>query len=343
MDRLNVQPPLLRYVFCFPCFLQFLDLIRIHADFSYLYSKWKIQYECDHGGLLYGATPDKYAGGKVPSFNVSVCSYGVPCLFTWTIVCIVIDLGCQVLKTTFEHLCIWMDWCHSDLDLHVVLELAIPRVIGEIPSYDRAKRRRFVFLIVLSSFIRETYLNYRFFSFYWRFEFLWSRSTSFFICLITPTMRSLTCLPPLCRILWTMNSATWPNGRVQLPSYLGGTRTLLLRTTHWSLPSRLLCSHSMDDISIQIDTTFNFRCRLPFSYYDLFFGFQLSRFYFYSLNCASLDDTKTFTNQPRTIDLWQPNLIKWYLVIHTQLFTRVRPSYLHLRSRSCDLEFLTRS
>ena len=56
----------------------------------------KIQYECDHGGYLYGATPDQYVGGKIPRFNVSVCSHGVGSLHSWTIICVIIDLICQV-------------------------------------------------------------------------------------------------------------------------------------------------------------------------------------------------------------------------------------------------------
>lgn len=58
----------------------------------------KIQYECDHGGYLYGATPDRYVGGKIPRFNVSVCSYGVGCLHSWTVICVIIDFICQVSR-----------------------------------------------------------------------------------------------------------------------------------------------------------------------------------------------------------------------------------------------------
>jgi len=59
----------------------------------------KIQYECDHGGYLYGATPDQYVAGKIPRFNVSVCSYGVGCFHTWTIICVIIDFICQIYMT----------------------------------------------------------------------------------------------------------------------------------------------------------------------------------------------------------------------------------------------------
>ena len=79
---------------CFPFTLVPSPNIVLTGIFNY--SLWKIQYECDHSGYLYGATPDQYVGGKMPQFNVSVCSYGVGCFHSWTITCVIIDFVCQV-------------------------------------------------------------------------------------------------------------------------------------------------------------------------------------------------------------------------------------------------------
>jgi len=59
-------------------------------------NKPKIQYECDHGGYLYGADPNNYVNGTVPSFDTKVCSYGVPSLYSLLIVIVLIDLACQL-------------------------------------------------------------------------------------------------------------------------------------------------------------------------------------------------------------------------------------------------------
>ncbi|KAF8323348.1 hypothetical protein DL93DRAFT_2071034 [Clavulina sp. PMI_390] len=59
-------------------------------------NKPKIQWECDHGGCLYGATADQYAGGVIPSFDVSWCKYGVSGLYTYTVIIVLLDLACQV-------------------------------------------------------------------------------------------------------------------------------------------------------------------------------------------------------------------------------------------------------
>lgn len=59
-------------------------------------NKPKIQYECDHGGYLYGATASSYVNGTIPSFDTKVCSYGVPCFYTLLVVIVLIDLGCQI-------------------------------------------------------------------------------------------------------------------------------------------------------------------------------------------------------------------------------------------------------
>lgn len=59
-------------------------------------NKPKIQYECDHGGYLYGALPSSYVNGTVPSFNTSICSYGVPTFYSVLVIVVLIDLGCQI-------------------------------------------------------------------------------------------------------------------------------------------------------------------------------------------------------------------------------------------------------
>jgi hypothetical protein len=59
-------------------------------------NKPHIQYECDHGGYLYGAVASSYAGDIIPSFNVSYCGYGIPTMYTVTVVSVLVDLGFQV-------------------------------------------------------------------------------------------------------------------------------------------------------------------------------------------------------------------------------------------------------
>lgn len=58
--------------------------------------KSKIQWECDHGGYLYGATPNQYVGGVIPRFSTGICRYGVNGLYSAVVVSVIVDLGFQI-------------------------------------------------------------------------------------------------------------------------------------------------------------------------------------------------------------------------------------------------------
>jgi len=59
--------------------------------------KSKIQWECDHGGYLYGANSDQYVGGVVPHFSTGICRYGVSGLYSAAVVIsVIVDLGFQM-------------------------------------------------------------------------------------------------------------------------------------------------------------------------------------------------------------------------------------------------------
>ncbi|KAF9512740.1 hypothetical protein BS47DRAFT_1032307 [Hydnum rufescens UP504] len=58
--------------------------------------KSKIQWECDHGGYLYGANSDQYVGGSDPPFSTGICRYGVSGLYSAVVISVIVDLGFQV-------------------------------------------------------------------------------------------------------------------------------------------------------------------------------------------------------------------------------------------------------
>ena len=101
--------------------------------------KSMIQWECDHGGYLYGATPDQYVGGVIPRFSTGICRYGVNGLYTVVVVSVIVDLGFQVgdsrifspslavLRRTIVD-----PRSYSTADIYDVLELAIFETIAEI-------------------------------------------------------------------------------------------------------------------------------------------------------------------------------------------------------------------
>ncbi|KAF9503975.1 hypothetical protein BS47DRAFT_1322721 [Hydnum rufescens UP504] len=56
--------------------------------------KKMIQWECDHDGQLYTGKYD--SSGKVPHFSTGVCRFGVNSLFSVVVVCLLVDVGCQL-------------------------------------------------------------------------------------------------------------------------------------------------------------------------------------------------------------------------------------------------------
>jgi len=58
--------------------------------------KSKIQWECDHGGYLYGANSDQYVGGVIPHFPTGICRYGVSGLYSAVVISVIVDLGFQM-------------------------------------------------------------------------------------------------------------------------------------------------------------------------------------------------------------------------------------------------------
>jgi len=58
--------------------------------------KSNIQWECDNGGFLFGATSSQYDDGVIPSFPTGICRYGVTGLYTAMVISLLVDLGFQI-------------------------------------------------------------------------------------------------------------------------------------------------------------------------------------------------------------------------------------------------------